>query len=81
MSARFSDSVFLTDDRRASDLARAQNIDVASTWRLLYLICLAGLATEMEILGFLRDLRDRGAPVLNGVSALRSWMDSLRSEP
>jgi predicted nucleic acid-binding protein len=80
MSSRFSDSVFLTDDRRARDLARALGIEVASTWKLLSLICRTGLATEMEILDFLKDLRHRGAPVLNGISALRSWVASMKGD-
>ncbi|NOP97927.1 hypothetical protein [Mycolicibacterium fortuitum] len=77
MTARFSDSVLMTDDRGARDIARAHGIDVASTWRLLHLICRAGLATESEVLAFLKDLRSRGAPVLNSVSALRSWMADM----
>lgn len=77
MASRFRDSVFLTDDRSARDLAHSLGFDVASTWKLLYLVRRAGLATEIEVLGFLKDLRSRGAPVLNGVSAFRSWMEDM----
>jgi len=79
MSSRFSDAVLMTDDRHATEIAKAQGLRVASTWKLLYLVCAAGLATEMEVLGFLKDLRHRGAPVLGSISELRSWMDGLKA--
>jgi predicted nucleic acid-binding protein len=81
MTSRFQNSVFLTDDRRARDIAQALDIDVASTWRLLYLACRAEYADEIEIMDFLKQLRHRGAPVINGVSTFRSWMEMMERNP
>lgn len=75
MDSRYSEDFLITDDGGAQRLAIQLGITYVTTWKLLQLITRAELTTCVEMLDYLEFLRarDRGAPDLKSVGAVRSW--------
>jgi predicted nucleic acid-binding protein len=76
MASRFPFEVLVTDDRAAARIAEQHNIKYVTTWSLLQLVVRRNLADPHEVLAYLRLLRARGAPRINGATDLNAWARS-----